>query len=387
MAIGWILLGARLFAPMLTFAVLGASHQTYTELGQSKSGDVEIVKAIDYDTEVAKQQRKKIEVLPEKVCYTDVGCFSRWDRMTHPVALPQDPQGVRTQFHFYNRENRDIPAVITEPGPRSLVSQAHFFREPKKLVVLLHGFTQSVVSLWLHHTKAALLKKEDVNVILVDWSNGCRSPNYFSAVGNSALIGRQVSLTLQSLVRQFPDTVDPARVHVIGFSLGGQASGFCGRHFLNSTGRRLGRITALDPAGPLFEDSDVRVSKADAHFVDIIHTSYGWNMLNGDLGMQAATGHVDFYPNFQERQPGCDAFSLSCRHRRAHVYFVESLVPDSCKFVSRPCLPDTADPQCDLLPRGEMGYGSEHAPGRGEQFLRTNYEPPFCLSTALDDTA
>lgn len=70
---------------------------------------------------------------------------------------------------------------------------------------------------------------------------------------------------------------------------------------------------------------------------------------------------------------------LSCRHRRAHKYFVESILSDSCKFVSTACRPGVTDLKCDLLPSGEMGYGSERAPGRGEQFLRTNNEPPFCL--------
>ncbi|KAL1440838.1 hypothetical protein MTO96_009137 [Rhipicephalus appendiculatus] len=229
---------------VLATAAAVASYDDYAELGQSKYGDAEIVKAIDYDTKLAKQQRKKIELLQEEtVCYSGVGCFSRRDRMTHPIALPQDPRNVGTQFHVYSRRNNDIPTVFMEAGPKSIASYAHLFREPRKLVVLLHGFTQSVDSRWLHYTKAALLKKEDANVILVDWANGCRSPNYFAAVGNSALIGRQVSLALQSLVRQFPEAVDPANIHVIGFSLGGQASGFCGRHFLNTTGRSLGRIT------------------------------------------------------------------------------------------------------------------------------------------------
>ncbi|KAH7958068.1 hypothetical protein HPB51_027946 [Rhipicephalus microplus] len=160
-------------------------------------------------------------------CYTDVGCFSRRDRMTHPIALPQDPRDVGTQFDVYSQRNNDIPTVFMKTGPKSITFYAHIFREPRKLVVLIHGFTQF----------------EDANVILVDWANGCRAPHYFAAVGNSALIGRQVSLALQSLVRQFFEAVDPANIHIIGFSLGGQACGFCGHHFLNTTGRSLDRIT------------------------------------------------------------------------------------------------------------------------------------------------
>ncbi|XP_077548421.1 pancreatic lipase-related protein 2-like [Haemaphysalis longicornis] len=366
---------------------VAASPERYIELGQSESGDVAIIKAIDYFTEIAKQQEKTISIFKQSICYIDVGCFSRFqgDRMTHPVALPQDPGDVSTEFHLYSRSNPVVPTVVVQSSSRLLASQTQFFQQPKKLVVLLHGFTQSVTTPWLHDTKDGLLNKEDVNIMLVDWARGCRSPNYLSAVGNTALIGRQVSIALQTLVENFPDAVDPAMIHVVGFSLGGQASGFCGRHFFNSTGRSLGRITALDPAGPLFEDTDVRVTKEDAKFVDIIHTTYGWNLLNGDLGMRAATGHVDFYPNFQQRQPGCSAFNLSCGHRRAHKYFIESLTSRSCKFLSSPCHQDGAGTPCEQLPWGEMGYGSEGAPGRGEQFLNTNNEPPFCRpSTELN---
>lgn len=80
-------------------------------------------------------------------------------------------------------------------------------------------------------------------MIAVDWRKGCETPNYIQAIGNSALVGRQISNMLQTLIRHFPSSVEPSGVHVIGFSLGAQVSGFCGRHFENATGQRLGRIT------------------------------------------------------------------------------------------------------------------------------------------------
>lgn len=68
---------------------------------------------------------------------------------------------------------------------------------------------------------------------------------------------------------------------------------------------KIGRITGLDPAGPLFEtatgliDPDFRLDSTDAQFVDVIHTS-----ANG-FGIIAPIGHADFYPNGIFPQPGC----------------------------------------------------------------------------------
>ncbi|XP_037501358.1 LOW QUALITY PROTEIN: hepatic triacylglycerol lipase-like [Rhipicephalus sanguineus] len=67
-------------------------------------------------------------------------------------------------------------------------------------------------------------------------------------------------------------------IHVIGFSLGAQAAGFCGRHFYNKTGEKIGRITGLDPAGPLFEGTNVALSRDDALFVDVIHSNAGMSV-------------------------------------------------------------------------------------------------------------
>lgn len=62
---------------------------------------------------------------------------------------------------------------------------------------------------------------------------------------------------------------------------------------------------ALDAARPLFEQSQVYVSRTDAVFVDAIHTSSGWTVLQKSLGMGKPYGHVDFYPNGGRNQPGC----------------------------------------------------------------------------------
>lgn len=62
---------------------------------------------------------------------------------------------------------------------------------------------------------------------------------------------------------------------------------------------------AADAAGPLFADTDVHLTKNDATFVDVIHTSAGDKTIRLQLGILPPIGHVDFYPNGGTKQRGC----------------------------------------------------------------------------------
>lgn len=69
------------------------------------------------------------------------------------------------------------------------------------------------------------------------------------------------------------------------------------------TGKKFGRITALDPSGPLtineHKARNNRLCLSDADFVDVIHTDIYYSVYRKPLG------HVDFYPNDGRNQPGC----------------------------------------------------------------------------------
>ncbi|KAJ8347862.1 hypothetical protein SKAU_G00264510 [Synaphobranchus kaupii] len=88
-------------------------------------------------------------------------------------------------------------------------------------------------------------------------------------------------------------------IHMIGISLGAHISGFVGANFKGR--ERIGRITALDPAGPQFTGTapDHRLDATDALFVDVLHTDMD------ALGFREPLGHIDFYANGGADQPGC----------------------------------------------------------------------------------
>ena len=56
-------------------------------------------------------------------------------------------------------------------------------------------------------------------------------------------------------------------------------AGFFARQFFNETGTRIGRITALDAAGPIFEALEIFPRKGDAKFVEALHKSGGNNIV------------------------------------------------------------------------------------------------------------
>lgn len=59
----------------------------------------------------------------------------------------------------------------------------------------------------------------------------------------------------------------------------------------------------MDPgnAGWSLDEPSTCLDPSDAEFVDVIHTNGG-----GLLAFDEPLGHVDFYPNGGQKQPGCE---------------------------------------------------------------------------------
>lgn len=321
---------------------------------------------------------------PERVCYENVGCFSRRDRLTLPSQFPGNPNLYPPQFFLYSRTQRYYPTII-QWKPKESYRHLRQFSKAKPLFILIHGWLESAYAPWAQAIKDALLQEADCNVMVVDWRS-LAATTYAGAAANTAAVGRTLSLLVQRLFREFP--VRAALVHAVGYSFGAQVAGFFGRNLRRDTGSRLARITALDPAGPLFNNTNVCVCSEDAAFVDVIHTSGGYLHQPWQLGLLRPTGHVDFYVNGAKNQPGCYGSSL-CDHQRAPNLFLESLVNKACRLESQPCTGGFAAflrDRCGRTTvvggdRGEMGFFSPRAAGRGVQLVTTTAGPLryFCI--------
>ncbi|XP_077544631.1 lipase member H-like isoform X2 [Haemaphysalis longicornis] len=290
-------------------------------------------------------------------CHRNV-CFTPENGLGLEVGGPINPQEENTTFIFYDAENRAV----------------------------VHGLNGSRQSPWVNDLIKALLDKVNCNVLQVDWQERARFPYYAKAASSSPLVGVLLSFMLQKIIETSNCSLHPDNVHVVGFSLGAHAAGVCGRHFYDTTSLLLGRITGLDPAGPLFYHSNVTLSTNDAQFVDVIHTNAG-AFKEGKLGINKSIGHVDFYPNGGSEQPNCpDTGDPACSHKRAQALFIQS-VYNNCSFKSYYCqggwsafLTGQCLKEHNSSYIGEMGYYSFNASGRDNQYLNTTGDPPYCYN-------
>ncbi|XP_013100122.2 pancreatic lipase-related protein 2 isoform X2 [Stomoxys calcitrans] len=287
------------------------------------------------------------------------------------------------KFMLYTRKNPFKAQNLYLSDDKRLRKSNFNFNYP--LVIYLHGFSESATGerQSSQEIKDAFLKTGNYNVILIDWSAMTAVPWYANAVENLPVAARYMARFIRFLVQK---GFAAKNMHLIGFSLGAEVSGFIGKQ-LQEWSILLPRITGLDPALPLFEDGSVnrRLSPSDAQFVDIIHTD------GGILGNPEAMGHVDFYPNGGHAlQPGCARQEiannrwlgiLSCSHQRAWEYFIES-VHYPMAFPANRCEPSKLFGTCRDGGNGKafMGYGADKRL-RGKFFLDTNGEPPYGRNT------
>ncbi|XP_005863552.1 PREDICTED: lipase member I [Myotis brandtii] len=228
---------------------------------------------------------------------------------------------------MYTKNNLNCPEPLLERDNSLNVK----FNTSKKTVWLIHGYRPlGSIPSWLQNF-LRILNHHDVNIVVVNWIRGATTLIYSRAVKNTRKVAVSLSECIQKLLKHGASLDN---FHFIGMSLGAHISGFVGKIFQG----QLGRITGLDPAGPKFsgKPSNDRLHYTDAKFVDVIHSD-----TNG-LGILEPLGHIDFYPNGGEKQPGCPTTILSgmqfikCDHQRAIHLFMAAL-ETNCNFISFPC--------------------------------------------------
>ncbi|XP_067679002.1 inactive pancreatic lipase-related protein 1-like [Haliotis asinina] len=322
------------------------------------------------------------------VCYPHVGCFDNIPPFNIAnLALPVAPEVIGTGFWLYTRGSfgNGYHENLNYTDRDSVTSSR--FDHAKLTKIIIHGYKRGGNSSWVQNCKDALLRKGDMNVIIVDWRQGAVAGDYDQAVANTRLVGIQLKLVLEMLAEAGLKTKD---VHLIGHGLGAHIAGYTG--WLMSG--VIARISGLDPTGPNYDHAPdiLKLDKADAIFVDVTHTNGGF------LGQKLALGDVDFYVNGGKVQPGCPTTALAalgqmltdkdensrlgCSNVRATDYYIES-ISTSCPFTAYPCMDYNTFKnglclKCGTRGCTQFGYYADQFSARGSMFLDTGGTSPFC---------
>ncbi|ODM97490.1 Endothelial lipase [Orchesella cincta] len=231
----------------------------------------------------------------------------------------------------YNRNNQYTPDELFVGDDVSLTN-SHFIPN-RPLKVLIHGIPEGGFKPKFHNGQLT---------VLADTSN------YFAAAQNTRYPPRWVFF-------------------------GGQVVGQIG----SRVSEKLTRITALEPALPLFDVADLhnRTDPSDAIYVNVLHTS--GILFNDPCGT---------VPEFREQQPGCGIdLTGGCAHERAPDYFLEALLSET-EFRGKKCTSwnDFTSGICDDNEVGVMSYNTPETieiclgfSTTGVFYLRTNSESPY----------
>ncbi|XP_058272474.1 lipase member H isoform X1 [Hemibagrus wyckioides] len=289
---------------------------------------------------------------------------------------------LKVRLILYTRENTTCGRLLSHENP----FETPTFNSTRPCTFIIHGYRPTgSPPVWMFTMVESILNRSDINVIVVDWNRGAANVNYFKVVKNTQTVADIITCFIQNA------GLNLSSIHMIGVSLGAHISGFTGAKYNGS----IGRITALDPAGPLFrgKSTEERLDPSDAQFVDALHTDMD------AFGYRDSLGHIDYYANGGSDQPGCpkSIFSGSkyfkCDHQRSVFLYLDSM-NQSRQINAYPCsdYSDFLDGKCLNCER----FNSSGCPvfgydvirwrdvllklGQTMTFFTTNKEAPFYKS-------
>jgi len=238
---------------------------------------------------------------------------------------------MEVHFWLYTNENLENYEDMVFDGEKATVDSNTKFDPTRPTKVVAHGLGGGT-----HIDKifanAYAVYGADYNVIGVDWRSIKKGDGWDVSLGN---VGKYTAHFLQDLVNNHGLKIED--VHCIGFSYGTHVIGYTGV-FVNQLG--LGKIprgTALDPVA---KHGGIQAAKDNFGYLDVIHSS--------SLGILDPLGHVDFYPNGGQKQPGvclkgkknCPEFEWRDKnaHKRAPGLY-EASIYNPNTFVAWKCPP------------------------------------------------
>ncbi|KAJ8714588.1 hypothetical protein PYW07_002813 [Mythimna separata] len=268
--------------------------------------------------------------------------------------ITRDPEN--NLYLLYTRRNQIVSQTLVINDAASVTRSN--FNANVPTVVIAHGWLSNQFTSTNTMIRNAYLRKSDVNVIVCDWRRLAAS-DYVTAVRGVPAVGRGLGQFLAFINRTTGQAF--TQMHIVGFSLGAHLVGNAGREL----GGRAARVTALDPAGPLWNYNVNRVRSSDAVYVEAIHTDGGSD--TGALGIGSNVANADFYPNGGVTQPGCSTHL--CNHNRAVEFFAATITYNH--MVGRRCTTQSQI-SSDTCRGAELRMGNDDLTKSGTGMYRVN---------------
>ncbi|CAK1590855.1 unnamed protein product [Parnassius mnemosyne] len=215
-------------------------------------------------------------------------------------------------------------------APKSLVKDKLVDLKNKKTLLYCGGFLDSAFFPF-SQAIATAYSKRGYNVMMTETFEFL-TYIYPKSVRLTKVLGDKIGEFLKKLTEQ---GLKVENLEIVGISLGAHIAGYAAKYLYAATGKKPSRITGLDPAGPCYRalPPSSKLHASDADRVDIVHTN-----IDG-FGLAEKLGHVDFYVNGGEYQPGdipAIPCLVLCSHVRSAFYWWQAIEHPK-KFIGVRC--------------------------------------------------
>ncbi|XP_050421031.1 lipase member I-like [Adelges cooleyi] len=231
-------------------------------------------------------------------------------------------------FFLYTKQTALFPI---DTNDEQTILNAPLAEGSDKIVFIVHGYSEHHDNKTMDAIRLAYKNKEDdSNVIMVDYFKIANTAKgYVKSVCAVSAISKIIAECIALLKKLRAEITN---YHVIGFSMGAHVACKVGT-ILADQDIMLDRVTALDPAKPLFSGPKNEVNRSCAKFVDVIHTNINI------IGMGEPSGTADIYINDGQNQPDCykkTGLVDMCNHITA-PFFYAATITDGDKYKATHC--------------------------------------------------
>ncbi|CAG9584923.1 unnamed protein product [Danaus chrysippus] len=237
----------------------------------------------------------------EKYGPFQLALHSKLIKCDHDRNLNLDVSGI--DVYFYDFPRNDVETFTIDNAARGILDIKELDKT-RKFIIFVAGYKSNINKRTEERVRDTFRNYPNSYLIILDHSEYTNDKqgnikSYERSVKYVYYIGKALA---HMLVRLEEGGISPKNMHCIGHSLGSQILGNTGEIFYNITGKKIARITALDPAGPCFSNSLIQeqVRSGVADYVEVYHCNAG------GLGTTSVLGDIDFFVNKKgQSQPKC----------------------------------------------------------------------------------